>query len=96
MDGRISHTVEIKGGSVLGGILGEGELAVNSLHHQAIRDLGAGYTASAIAPDDVIEAIERPDAPFMLGVQWHPEYHASKEPMARLFNRFVEACAQAS
>lgn len=96
MDGRISHTVEIKGGSVLGGILGEGELAVNSLHHQAIRDLGAGYTASAIAPDGVIEAIERPDAPFMLGVQWHPEYYASKEPMARLFNRFVEACAQAS
>lgn len=96
MDGRISHTVEIKGGSVLGGILGESELAVNSLHHQAIRDLGAGYTASAIAPDGVIEAIEHLDAPFMLGVQWHPEYHASKEPMARLFNRFVEACAQAS
>ena len=46
---------------------------VNSRHHQSVRQLGAGLRVSATAPDGVIEAIERPDLPFCVGVQWHPE-----------------------
>ena len=46
---------------------------VNSRHHQAVKIVASGLRVSATAPDGVIEAIEDPDAPFCLGVQWHPE-----------------------
>jgi putative glutamine amidotransferase len=48
-------------------------LAVNSRHHQSVKTPAAGFVVSAVAPDGVIEAIEKPDAAFCLGVQWHPE-----------------------
>ncbi len=51
----------------------EDALLVNSRHHQAVKKLAPGFVASATAPDGVIEAIERPDLPFCVGVQWHPE-----------------------
>ena len=48
-------------------------LAVNSRHHQSVKDPAKDFVVSAIAPDGVIEAIERPGATFCVGVQWHPE-----------------------
>jgi putative glutamine amidotransferase len=48
-------------------------LDVNSSHHQAVREAGVGVLVSARAPDGVVEALELPDLPFALGVQWHPE-----------------------
>jgi putative glutamine amidotransferase len=53
---------------------------VNSTHHQAVRGVGAGVLASARAPDGVVEAIELPDLPFALGVQWHPERVLAHDP----------------
>lgn len=94
MDGRLSHTVEVEADSLLAHLVGSGEIAVNSMHHQAVRTVGRGLVASAAATDGVIEAIERPDGPFMLGVQWHPEYLAGEEPMSRIFSAFVDACAE--
>lgn len=67
------------------------QVTINSLHHQAIRDLAPCYVCTATAPDGVIEAIEQPGDPFVLGVQWHPEYHADKEPMSLIFQAFVQA-----
>lgn len=67
------------------------QVTINSLHHQAIRDLAPCYVCTATAPDGVIEAIEQPGDPFVLGVQWHPEYHADKEPMSLIFRAFVQA-----
>lgn len=85
-----SHTVTIKGGSLLQRITEKNEFAVNSFHHQAVKS--TTLTVSAYAPDGVIEAIEDPSHPFFLGVQWHPEYMSvSDEPSARLFSAFVEA-----
>ena len=53
-----------------------GDLRVNSLHGQAIGELGTGLVADARAPDGIIEAISMPSANgFMVGVQWHPEWH---------------------
>jgi putative glutamine amidotransferase len=75
----------------------DGNLMVNSSHHQAVKDVAKGLRAAAWAPDGVIEAIEgnRIDGPFVLGVQWHPERLAETAPrMARLFGRFVQASAQ--
>ena len=50
-----------------------GRMPVNSRHHQSVRAIAPGFVVSATAPDGVVEAIEKPDARFCLGVQWHPE-----------------------
>lgn len=69
------HTVTIAAGSFLADIYGAGDVRINSVHHQAIRAVAPGLKAVAIAPDGVIEAIERiDDAQFLVGVQWHPEW----------------------
>jgi len=73
----IAHEVWVAAGSTLAALMAdrlEGDaLMVNSRHHQAVKQLAPGFVASATAPDGVIEAIERPDLPFCVGVQWHPE-----------------------
>ena len=72
---RPTHAVSVASGSLLARLLGpaEPEHRVNSTHHQAVRDPGIGVLISGRAPDGVIEAIELPDLPFAIGVQWHPE-----------------------
>lgn len=68
-----SHTVTLAEGSLLRNIMGTAHLAVNSFHHQAVRDPGARFRVAATAPDGVIEAIESSEHKSILGVQWHPE-----------------------
>jgi putative glutamine amidotransferase len=68
-----SHEVEVAPGTLLADLVGAGPLRVNSTHHQAVRDPGQGVLVSARSPDGVVEAIELPDLPFAVGVQWHPE-----------------------
>jgi len=87
-----SHDVEIVAGSLLARLAGRQRLAVNSTHHQAVRDAGAGVLVAARAPDGVVEAIELPDLPFALGVQWHPERALRHdERHLALFRGLVEA-----
>ena len=64
---------------------------VNSRHHQAVKTVAPGFTASATAPDGVIEAIEDPAMPFCLGVQWHPENFFRTGEFRPLFEGFLEA-----
>ena len=68
---------------------------VNSRHHQAVKDLAAGLRVSATAPDGVIEAIEDPNVPFCLGVQWHPENFWRTGEFRPLFEGFLEAAQNA-
>lgn len=69
-------------------------LSVNSMHHQAVRDVAPSLVASARSSDQLVEAVEMPDYPFFIGVQWHPEYLWEKnEAAARLFSEFVKAAA---
>jgi putative glutamine amidotransferase len=68
--------------------------AVNSRHHQAVKDVAKGFRASATAPDGIIEAIEDPAAPFCLGVQWHPENFWRTGEFRSLFEGFVEAASR--
>jgi putative glutamine amidotransferase len=94
---RRSHTVEVTPGSRLGEILGEGTLSVNSFHHQAVDRLGKGLVVSArSSKDGVIEGVERPDAAFVVGVQWHPESFWKDRSFQRLFDAHVQACRTAS
>ncbi|MCZ7670572.1 MAG: gamma-glutamyl-gamma-aminobutyrate hydrolase family protein [Chloroflexi bacterium] len=89
-----AHPVAVTPDSLLEAVLGTRETAVNSLHHQGIKDLAPGLAATAVAPDGLVEAVEIPDHPFAIGVQWHPEWLAAdSEPMARLFARFVQAAS---
>jgi len=91
----LAHPATINDDSHLATILGERQVAVNSLHHQAIRDLAPGFTAVAQSPDGLIEAIEGRDHPFALGVQWHPEELVQDAPpMRRLFEEFVSVARQ--
>lgn len=65
--------------------------AVNSRHHQAVKDVASGLRVSATAPDGVIEAIEDPEGTFCLGVQWHPENFWRTGEFRPLFEGFLEA-----
>lgn len=57
------------------------ESRVNSLHHQAVRKLGQDLTVEALSlPDEIIEAIRWRGASYVLGVQWHPEFHDPTDP----------------
>ena len=86
-----AHKVRIATGSRLAETLGTDELEVNSMHHQAVKALGAGLTAVAWAPDEIIEGIELDDrSRFVVGVQWHPEELVRhSEAARRLFAALV-------
>jgi putative glutamine amidotransferase len=88
-----THTVRIEPGSRLAGIVGDGELDVNSFHHQAVDRLGRGLRAVAWAPDGVIEGIEGDGPALYLGVQWHVETLVDRERHAALFDALVESAA---
>lgn len=68
---------------------------VNSIHHQGVRKLGDGLTVEAWSADDVIECIRRDDHPYVVGVQWHPEFHDERFPgllpTAPLLQSFMDA-----
>ena len=87
----LAHSVRVEPDSRLSQILGIPSLEVNSLHHQGIRRLASSLSASAFAPDGLIEAAELPGYPFGMAVQWHPECLQSYAPMRRLFRAFVDA-----
>lgn len=89
----LSHSVEVKAGSRLASILGEGESWVNSLHHQGVRDLAPVLKVVAVAPDGLVEGLELEDHPFALGVQWHPEELIDQPKMLGLFQALVNASA---
>lgn len=69
-----THTVRISRESVLYSLYKTETLAVNSIHHQAVRASGRRFCVSAKAPDGVIEAIESSEFKPFIGVQWHPEW----------------------
>jgi putative glutamine amidotransferase len=92
---ELSHSVSVSDGSLLHRILRDQEIRVNSSHHQSVKRVAPGLTASAMAPDGVIEAIESPRHPFFLGIQWHPEFLYDRfEYHRRLFHAFLTAAGK--
>lgn len=89
----VTHPIMIEPDTVLAGMLGRDSIEVNSFHHQAIDRLGSGLRVGARAPDGVVEAIEDPGPNFFVGVQWHAEYLADREPERALLRSFLAAAA---
>ena len=87
------HTVGVLPGTPLAACVGEGELPVNSFHHQALSDVDPGLEVMEEAADGVVEAVWRPASRFCWAVQWHPEFsHAVDEPSRKIFSALVGAC----
>ena len=88
-----AHTVTLKEGCPLAELLGQTRIAVNSLHHQAIKLPGRGLDVIAHADDGVVEAAYLPAHPYLYLIQWHPERSYEADSNSRLiFEKFVEAC----
>ena len=71
--GLPSHEVKLEKDSLLYGFFGKETLAVNSFHHQAVKEVPAGFRVTASAPDGIIEGMESTAFRPIMGVQWHPE-----------------------
>jgi len=87
-------TIFITEGSRLGEVLKPGTTAVNSLHRQATDQIGRALSVSARDGAGVVQAIEKRDHPFLIGVQWHPEYLPLARLQQRLFQELTR-CAKA-
>lgn len=88
-----AHTVRFAPGGALEGLAGASELTVNSLHAQGIDRLADDLAVEATAPDGQIEAVRHKAAPFVVGIQWHPEYRVMENAFGRaLFAAFGAAC----
>jgi putative glutamine amidotransferase len=85
--------VYIEPESRLAAMVGTEKLATNSFHHQAVKEVAAGFEISGRAEDGIVEAIEHPAKPFAIAVQWHPEGMFRSDRYARrIFEAFVAAC----
>ena len=91
---HLAHDLRIAPDSQLAQLFGTTSFPVNSLHHQALKDVAPLLRAVGWAPDGVIELVEGRNGHFMVGVQCHPEaLQASADPRWRvLFKRFVDSC----
>ena len=85
------HPIRIEPGTLLARIAGAETAIVNSFHHQSVARPAPGFLVSARSPDGIVEAIEREEVPFCLGVQWHPERMPDAALTARLTRAFVDA-----
>jgi putative glutamine amidotransferase len=90
---QMAHTATILPQTCLAQILGTTSLPVNSMHHQALKNVAPGLKVVARAPDEIIEAVEATEHTFAVGVQWHPEELIDTDSRAgHLFDALVEAC----
>lgn len=75
------HTLHFPQGSSLAGMVKTENALVNSIHHQAVHQLGRDLSVEAVSgPDQIVEAIRYRKAPFVMGLQWHPEFHRAGGP----------------
>jgi putative glutamine amidotransferase len=95
---HIAHEIWVSKGSRLSTLLADhmedGETChVNSRHHQSVRNAAEGFDVTATSPDGVIEAMEHPDAPFCVAVQWHPENFWRTGEFRELFEGLIQAAS---
>jgi microsomal dipeptidase-like Zn-dependent dipeptidase/gamma-glutamyl-gamma-aminobutyrate hydrolase PuuD len=93
--GLPSHDVRLVKDSLLHRLFGQETLAVNSFHHQAVKEVPTGFRVTATAPDGIIEGMESIAFRTILGVQWHPECFLleNDRTMMPIFNWLIEQAA---
>lgn len=85
----ISHKVFFTEKSKVQRLLGDFAYT-NSFHHQAVEHIGTNLIATGKTADEIIETIEMPSHPFVIGVQWHPESMLESAPsMKQLFHALI-------
>jgi putative glutamine amidotransferase len=91
-----AHDVIVTPGGLLGAITDQSHFTVNSLHGQGIDRLASGLRVEAHATDGQIEAVSLVEPKgFLLGLQWHPEWRWSEDPVSRaIWLAFAAALAQ--
>ena len=90
-----AHEVSLQPETLLANLIQDPTTGVNSHHHQGLRNVASSLRVAAIAPDGLVEAVELPEHPFGLAVQWHPERLTRQESSRRLFGAFIAAAARA-
>ena len=80
----IRHTINIEDNSFVHSLYGD-KTEVNSIHHQAIKDVAEGFKVTAVSDDGTIEAIEKGN---LIGLQWHPEVDYEVDT----FKKFLDLC----
>lgn len=91
------HDVMVAQDTRLNHILQDSRVVVNSMHHQGIKRMAAGFIPTSYAPDGLIESIEAPNGHFAVGVQWHPEEFVGKDTGTdRLFCAFMHEAGSLS
>ena len=95
----LHHDVALLPDSLLARLYGDdARLRVNSIHHQCIKRLGNGLVVEARSPaDEVIEAVRWTGSSFVMGLQWHPEFHSSHGDhlldSGPIVSQFLDQCA---
>ncbi|GAB3043258.1 gamma-glutamyl-gamma-aminobutyrate hydrolase family protein [Virgibacillus ainsalahensis] len=89
-----SHFVYAEEGSLLHQLTGSEKFRVNSLHHQANRNVSSSFRISGKSSDGIVEAVESKEHPFALGLQWHPEAMvvSGDQPSINIYQEFIKAC----
>ncbi|WP_284360559.1 gamma-glutamyl-gamma-aminobutyrate hydrolase family protein [Candidatus Phycosocius spiralis] len=92
-DPTTRHEIDVIAGTKLHAIIGKDRLIVNSFHRECVVEVGAHLKVSAYSIDGIIEAVERADKSFALGIQWHGERLLDESEDAQaVFSAFVQAC----
>ncbi len=87
------HDVQILTNTPLFHLIGKPTVLANSLHHQAIKTLGAGLKIMAVTKDEMIEAVYLQEERYVRAYQWHPErLYEENEDNRRIFDDFIKAC----
>ena len=98
---RNRHAVEVVPGTRLAELYpGMSRAEINSIHHQAIKDVAPGLVVEARSPDDgIVEAVRHRGPGYLAAVQWHPEFHSPGEAGlfddAPMLTDFLQACREA-
>ncbi len=87
------HEVKIVHDTPLFELMGKDLIAVNSYHHQAVRDVADSLEIMAVSTDGLVEAVFKRDQRFIWGLQWHPEFSFRVDPNSRkIWTAFIEEC----
>ncbi len=87
-----THTIDITEGSMIHKMLGVKSIAVNSYHHQAVKDIAPGFKVTAVSKDGIVEVIEKIGSDKVWGVQFHPEgfVYSGDDSFLGIFTHLVE------